>query len=65
MKKSYYLREINIEDNREDYSDDGESQAHVRQNPQRLLVCLCDLIYRYVTENNHKHKHKHKLVPMT
>ena len=65
MKKSYYLREINIEDNREDYSDDGESQAHVGQNSQRLLVCLCDLIYRYVTENKHKHKHKHKLIPMT
>ena len=34
MKEFYYLRESSIKEYRENDSEDGESAAHVSENPQ-------------------------------
>lgn len=46
-----YLREINIKEYRENDSEDGESGTHVSENSQKLVVCLCDLVYKLVIKN--------------
>ena len=48
--KFYYLRETSIKWHGEKNSEDGESQAYVSDNPQCLLVCHCDLVYKLATQ---------------
>ena len=50
-KGFYYLREISIKEYSENDSEDGESGAHVSENSQKPLVCLCDLVYKLVIKN--------------